>query len=488
MADNKKSNVPDTYLNGKIPPQSIQMEENILGALMIDREAFNKIRKILKPEHFYLENHIIIFEAICSLEKKTFPIDISTVTHEVTKAGKFDVIGGSMYITQLTNKVISPDRIEYYAIILLEKYLLREIGKIGAITLRDSYVDNSDPFDLIEKAEKAIAELKHNITTKKKSKDLKVAANETVDDANQRRTNKVRPGVRTHISEIDYRTGGMQKGDLILIGARPSMGKSSMIVTILCNASLESGKKIGFFSLEMNEKSILNRIASQELLLNLNKIHTESLDDGEFARYEKLLLEIQGNRIFIDDEVIDIDELEFRAEEMVLKHGVEMIMVDYLQLIKYKEKYKETKNDAVGAISKRLKALAKKLDVPVIALSQLSRLQKKTFGQKTTLNDFKPGLEDLRDSGELEQSADVVFFLLRPWYYKDQLKLEVYQEFHIHIICAKFRNGATFEIILDWQPDFARIVDSKSTPEKVIEFNNRFNDGKQDEPKSETPF
>lgn len=444
-----------TTQTGRKQPQAIELEEAVLGALMIDREAVMQVLDTLTPEGFYLESHQLIYGSIINLFNRSNPIDLLTVTEELRRSGDLEKVGGPYYLVELSNRVASSANIEYHSRIILEKWMQRKLIEAGTMILRDGYSDEIDIFEQIESAEKSI----FDVTARTNKKDAKSARDISrkvllnIERASQKRNEGGVTGVPTGLAEIDRKTGGLQNSDLIIIAARPGMGKTGLALTIATNAA-KSGHAVGFFSLEMSETQLMARVIGGETLVSPNRMMNGDIRDYEWQHLQSTIESFDNLQLFIDDTAaIHLTALRAKARRMKMKYGISLFIIDYLQLMKSSEKGSNREQE-ISRISQGLKALAKELDVPVIALSQLSRAVETRGGAK------RPQLSDLRDSGSIEQDADIVAFIYRPEYY-EILEDENGQSLKgiAEIIFAKHRNGGTGTEQVRFEAEFAKFSD-----------------------------
>jgi replicative DNA helicase len=448
----------------KIPPQAIELEEAVLGALMLEKHAITQIGEILLPESFYKESHAIIYKSIRDLAINAQPIDILTVTADLRKKGELDLVGGAFYITQLTNRIASAANIEYHARIVAEKYLQRELIRISGEIQTEAYEDDSDAFDLLDSAERKLFELSQG-NIKKAMQSMKKVIIDTLKDIEdlKHKTGKF-TGVPSGFSKLDRLTAGFQKSDLIIVAARPGMGKTAFALSVARNASLESlnvGEKpraIAIFSLEMGNKQMVSRMISSEAEIHGHKLRTGELQDYEWAQLNSKISRLSEAPIFIDDTpALSVFELRAKCRRLKQQNNIQMVLIDYLQLMRGDDGNNKNGNreQEVSFISRSLKALAKELDVPVIALSQLSRMTERRTGGSN-----RPMLSDLRESGSIEQDADMVMFIYRPEYYQ----LAEWEDGEptngqAEVIIAKNRHGALENIRLRFINDFTKFTD-----------------------------
>src|SRR3984885_5099139 len=431
-----------TMVYGKIPPQAKELEEAVLGAIMLESGAFDTVVEILKPECFYLEGHQRIYKAMQSLAQKSQPIDIFTVVEELKTRMELDVVGGAYYVTKLTNSVVSSANIETHASIILQKFIQRELIRISGEIIGDAYEDSTDVFDLLDDAESKLFEITNNHLRKNFDSidTVLVKTIQRIEDL--RNKNEDVTGVPTGFPSLDHVTYGWQPTDLIVLAARPSVGKTAFALNLARHSALHPTKAtpVVFFSLEMSAGQLVQRILSAESEIWLEKIARGRLQEHEMKQlYAKGIQRLAQAPIFIDDSAaLNIFELRAKCRRLKNKHNVGLIIIDYLQLMSGTGENRNTNREQeISRISRDLKGLAKELNIPIIALSQLSReVEKRKEGNKM------PQLSDLRESGAIEQDADMVMFLYRPEYYditSNELGESNKGETHVRI--AKHRNG-----------------------------------------------
>ncbi|MEO8582532.1 MAG: replicative DNA helicase [Flavitalea sp.] len=437
-----------TMVYGKVPPQAKDLEEAVLGAIMLEKSAFDTVIEILKPECFYVDAHQRIYRTMQSLQQKNQPIDILTVVEELKFKEELDIIGGPYYVTRLTNAVISSANIEAHSRIILQKFIQRELIRISGEIIGDAYEDSTDVFDLLDDAESKLFEITNNHLRKNFDSIDTVLVKTVQRIEDMRHRNEDITGVPTGFASLDNITYGWQPTDLIILAARPSVGKTAFALNLARNAALHPTKPtpIAFFSLEMSAGQLVQRILSAESEIWLEKIARGKLEEHEMKQlYAKGIQRLAQAPIFIDDTAaLNIFELRAKCRRLKNKHNVGLIIIDYLQLMSGTGDRNSNREQEISRISRDLKGLAKELQVPIIALSQLSReVEKRKEGNKI------PQLSDLRESGAIEQDADMVMFLYRPEYYDittnehgDSNKGET------HVRIAKHRNGSLENIKL----------------------------------------
>jgi replicative DNA helicase len=397
---------------GKLPPQALDLEEAILGALMLEKNALTAVVEFLRPEHFYTEQHKEIYNAIIDLFKASEPVDMRTVVAQLRKSGKLELVGGAYYIAELTSKVSSAANIEYHARIIIEMAIKRDLIQIASQIHHDAYEDTTDVFELLDKTEQNIFQISDS-NLRKNYDSMKSLMFQATKELQEKRNHKDGlTGIPSGFSRLDRVTSGWQKSDLVIIAARPGMGKTAFIVSALRNAAVDFSIPVAIFSLEMASLQLVNRLISAEAELDSEKIKKGNLADFEWQQMVHKTTRLSSAPIFIDDTpALSILELRAKCRRLKAEHNIQMIVVDYLQLMKG-EAGSGNREQEIASISRALKGIAKELSVPVIALSQLSR------GVETRGGDKRPQLSDLRESGSIEQDADIVMFLYRPEYYK----------------------------------------------------------------------
>ncbi|MEO5594496.1 MAG: replicative DNA helicase [Chitinophagaceae bacterium] len=440
----RKSSIDlSTMVYGKVPPQAKDLEEAVLGAIMLEKSAFDVVAEILKPECFYIDAHQRVFKVMQGLQQKNQPIDILTVVEELKSKEELETVGGPYFVTRLTNAVVSSANIEAHARIILQKFIQRELIRISGEIINDSYEDSTDVFDLLDDAEGKLFEITNNHLRKNFDKidDILVKTVARIED--MRHKNEDITGVPTGFPTLDRVTYGWQSTDLIILAARPSVGKTAFALNLARNAALHPTKPTGvaFFSLEMSAGQLVQRILSAESEIWLEKIARGKLEEHEMKQlYAKGIQRLSEAPIFIDDTAaLNIFELRAKCRRLKNKHNVGLIIIDYLQLMSGTSGGNgSNREQEISNISRNLKGLAKELQVPIIALSQLSRaVESRKEGNKI------PQLSDLRESGAIEQDADMVMFLYRPEYYDiNQNEMGESNKGETHVRIAKHRNGS----------------------------------------------
>ena len=435
-----------TMVYGKVPPQAKELEEAVLGAIMLERGAFDVVVEILKPGCFYVEAHQRIFSAMQSLANKSQPIDLLTVAEELRTKEELDLVGGAYYLTRLTNAVVSSANIEAHARIILQKFIQRELIRVSGEIINDAFEDATDVFDLLDDAESKLYEITNNNLRKNFETIDSVLVNTIKRIEDLRNKNEDLTGVTSGFPSLDRVTYGWQKTDLIILAARPAVGKTAFALNLARNAAMLPGKStpVAFFSLEMSASQLVQRILAAESEIWLEKISRGKMEEHEMKQlYARGVQRLSQAPLFIDDTpALNIFELRAKCRRLKNKHDIGMVIIDYLQLMSGTgDGRNSNREQEISNISRNLKALAKELGIPIIALSQLSRaVETRGAGKDGTK---MPQLSDLRESGAIEQDADMVMFLYRPEYYditSNEMGENNRGETHVRI--AKHRNGS----------------------------------------------
>ena len=425
---------------GKLPPQVKELEEAVLGAVMIEQNAINDISDILKDESFYVDAHQRIWKAIRLLYQNQAPIDLLTVTEQLKKNGELEAAGGPFYIAQLTNKIGSAANVEYHARLIAEKYIQRQLISTSTEIIKDAYEDTTDVFELLDRAEKNLFGIAEN-NLKRNSEDISSLLMIELEELEKRMNNSEDHlnGVPSGFVDLDRMTGGWQKSDLVIVAARPAMGKTAFTLALARNAAIDHKKPIAIFSLEMSSVQLVQRMISMETQISSDKIRRGNLEEYEYRILTSKIDNLKNANLFIDDTpAINVFELRSKCRRLKQQHDIQMVVIDYLQLMSgtVDGKGGGNREQEISQISRSLKGLAKELQIPVIALSQLSRAVETRGGDK------KPILSDLRESGAIEQDADIVIFLYRGEYYGLDQDTEGNPTKDIaEVIVAKHRNG-----------------------------------------------
>lgn len=463
MPDNQKKN------NGKkgtspidpnfahVQPQAVEIERVVLGALMVDSDAFSVVSELLKPETFYEPRHQKIYEAIRNMNMDERPVDIMTLNDELSKMGEIDKVGGVDYLMEISSQVASAAHVESHARILAEKYMQRQLIHFAGDIETKAYDSSVDVDELMQQAEGSLFQISQNNMKQDFTQVAPVVKN-AVEILQRAASNKGGlTGIPTGYTGMDEITSGWQASDLVIIAGRPAMGKTSFALSIAKNVAVDYGVPIGFFSLEMNNVQLVNRLISNVCEVSGRKILNGQLDPSDWERLDKRIGRLTDAPIYVDDTPgLSVFELRTKARRLVREKGVKIIMIDYLQLMNANGMKFGSRQEEVSTISRSLKGLAKELDIPVLALSQLSRNVENREG----LEGKRPQLSDLRESGAIEQDADMVLFVHRPEYY------HIYQDekgndLHgmAQIIIAKHRKGSTGDVLLNFRGEFTRFQD-----------------------------
>jgi len=423
---------------GKLPPQAPDLEEAVLGAMMLEKDSVEKLADILSPESFYVTAHQLIYAAIRDLFMDGSVVDILTVTDRLRQREQLDKVGGAYYIAKLTNRITSAANVEFHAHIIIQKYIQRELIKVSNSISTEAYQAGTDAFELLDNAEKKFFEIKEKSIKRSFASidDLLTKAIEGIESLKNNEEGVT--GIGSGFSSLDAMTAGWQRSDLIIIAARPGMGKTSFALAVLRNAAIDYKQSVAIFSLEMSSVQLVTRLISMESEISSEKLKRGDLQDYEWAQINTKIAALSNANIFIDD-TPGLRILEFKAKCRRLKsqHNIDMVIVDYLQLMRSDASNAGNREQEISHISRSLKGLAKELDIPVIALAQLSREVEKR-------PDKKPMLSDLRESGSIEQDADMVSFIYRPEYYKINQDADGNDTTGMaEIILEKHRNGPT---------------------------------------------
>src|ERR1700740_2204662 len=434
-----------TMVYGKVPPQAKELEEAVLGAIMLEKSAFDTVVEILKPECFYLEGHQRIYRAMQGLAQKSQPIDILTVVEELKMREELEAVGGPYFVTKLTNSVVSSAHIETHSRIILQKFIQRELIRISGEIIGDAYEDSTDVFDLLDDAESKLFEITNNHLRKNFDTidSVLVKTIQRIEDL--RHKNEDITGVPSGYAALDHITYGWQNTDLIILAARPAVGKTAFALNLARNAVMHPGKPtpVALFSLEMSAGQLVQRILAAESEIWLEKIARGKVEEHEMKQlYARGIQRLSQAPLFIDDTpALNIFELRAKCRRLKNKHNIGLIIIDYLQLMSGTgENRNSNREQEISNISRNLKALAKELSVPIIALSQLSRAVEQRGAKEGSRI---PQLSDLRESGAIEQDADMVVFLYRPEYYDITTnEMGENNKGETHVKIAKHRNGS----------------------------------------------
>ncbi len=445
------SQLPDF---GKVPPQAIDMEEAVLGAIMLEKEAVIAILDILKPESFYKETHKKIFKAISDLSLREYPVDLYTVTEELKNHNELESVGGPVYLTQLTSKVVSAANVDYHARIVAQKYIQRELIRVSTEIQTRSFDDSIDVTDLLDFSENALFQVAEG-NIKREVAPINAVIKDAIreiEEAGKREDALV--GIPSGFTRLDRLTSGWQKSELIIIAARPSMGKTALALSMARNMSIDHGKNVAIFSCEMSSIQLVNRLIIAETDIPGDKIRNGRLSEEEWKQLDTRIKKLVQAPIFIDDTpAISIFELRAKCRRLKAQHKLDIVIVDYLQLMSGPDNA-GSREQEVSNISRSLKSIAKELNVPIIALSQLNRSVEMRGGTK------RPLLSDLRESGAIEQDADMVVFIHR----QEKFGFTAFDDGTstkgiAEIILAKNRNGPVDDVRLKFREEKAQFVD-----------------------------
>ncbi|MCQ2284486.1 MAG: replicative DNA helicase [Bacteroidales bacterium] len=444
-------------MTGKVTPQAIEFEEAVLGALMMDSETVSDVLGILTDKMFYVEANQHIFEAIQKLFIAEQPIDLLTVTNQLRKDKVLESVGGASYLASLTNRVSSSANIQYHARVVMEKYVVRELIKNCNSIITDAYDESLDVLELLDKSESKIFNIIEQ-NFHRDSKPLHQVVMKAINELSELRSNSDEiQGVPSGIRAIDAKTGGWQPSDLIILAARPGMGKTSFVLSVARNAAIDNNRPVAFFSLEMSATQLVHRLFSIESGINAEKIAKGTLSDEEWIKLMDSVGKLESSNLIIDDTpALSIFDLRAKCRRLKHQHNIQMIIIDYLQLMTGTNENNKTGNreQEISHISRSLKALAKDLNVPVIALSQLSR------AVENRANSKRPQLSDLRESGSIEQDADMVLFIYRPEYYKlDTFEDDTPSAGLAEINFEKNRHGSPGPVRVRFQAQYTKFSD-----------------------------
>jgi len=481
---------PDGLNLGKVQPQAVPLEQVVLGALLIDRDALTVVMDYLSPESFYLPAHQVIYESMINLFEQTLPVDLHTVYEALKKSGELDQLESPHYLVDLTNKVASSANIEYHARIIVQKHIQRELIRVSTEVINKSFDETKDVFELLDEAETGLFNITQNNLNRSYSaiKELVIQARKQMEKLAEEDADNL--GVASGFTAVDRITSGWQRSDLIIVAARPGMGKTSFTLALAKNAAMDHNQGVAVFSLEMSSLQLTNKLLSMDASITSNKIRdAKDLTDTDWTKLNRSIERLSDADIFIDDTPqINIFELRAKCRRLKMQHDIQLIIIDYLQLMSGGMDNKNgNREQEISKISRALKAMAKELDVPVIALSQLSR-------QVESRPDKRPQLSDLRESGAIEQDADMVIFLYRADYY-DQAEPGEEEKTEVHI--AKHRNGPTANVPVRFIGPYTRFEEWEETgfdgfnpstansSDSIITMASRMND---DEDDTDAPF
>ncbi len=448
----KAAPIPDM---GRLQPQAKELEEAVLGALMLEKDAYSIISEILKPECFYEKSHEMIFSAIVDLVASQRPVDMLTVTEQLKKRGELDLVGGPFYISQLTSKVASSAHIEYHARIIAQKYLARELISFTAQVQGKAFDETIDVEDLMQEAEGKLFEISQR-NVKKDVTQINPVIKDALDMLQKAANQKEGlSGLRTGFSALDKITSGWQNSDLVIIAARPAMGKTAFVLSMAKNMAVNFNIPVALFSLEMSNVQLVNRMIVNVCEIPGEKIKSGRLESYEWEQLDFKIKELYDAPVYVDDTPsLSVFELRTKARRLVREHGIKILIIDYLQLMNASGMNFGSREQEVSTISRSLKSIAKELNVPILALSQLNRSVEMRGGTK------RPLLSDLRESGAIEQDADMVVFIHR----QEKFGIPTFEDGSstkgiAEIILAKNRNGPVDDVKLRFREEKAQFVD-----------------------------
>jgi len=434
---------------GKIPPHDIEAEQAILGSMLTDKDAVMASMEVLKDNDFYRDDNKFIYEAMTSLYSRSEPIDIITVKAELVSNGKFEQVGGLEYLAMLPEKVPTTTNVDKYIKIVEEKSMLRNLIKTANDIISAGYDETEEVDSIMNVAEKKIFDVMQK-NSKKGYYSIKDVLVGTFAELEKLYNQKgMLSGIATGFSDLDYKTSGLHNSDLVIIAARPAMGKSAFAINIATNVAVQSNVPVLIFNLEMSKEQVANRIICSEAMVDSNKVRTGKIEDEDWIKLANASGKLAEAPIYIDDTPgISIMEIRAKCRKMKIEKNIGLVVIDYLQLVQGSGKKNSSREQEISEISRSLKILAKELDVPVIALSQLSR------AAEQRQNDHRPMLSDLRESGAIEQDADIVMFIYRDDYYNENSEKKNVAE----IILAKHRGGSTGTVELAWLGNYTKFA------------------------------
>ena len=453
----RKMVMPDIDMQGRVQPQAIDFEEAVLGAMMLEQNATGQVIDKLLPDMFYKEAHRYIFEAIRQVFESGNPVDLLSVTTQLRKNKKLEAIGGSYYLATLTNKVVSSANIEFYARIISEKFIQRQLISVSTETIRDAFDESTDVLDLLDKAEKNLFDIAEQ-NFRRSNADMALLVQEFINEMKEAKNSKKElRGLPSGFTDMDRFTGGWQKSNLIILAARPGMGKTAFVLSMARNMAVDQKIPVAFFSLEMSAADLIMRLVSAETGIKNEKLKRADLTNTEFADLVERISSLTDAPLIIDDTPgLSVFELRAKCRRLKQQYGIQCIVIDYLQLMSGGKETKGNREQEISTISRSLKTLSKELNIPVIALSQLNR---SVESRSTTSK--RPQLSDLRESGAIEQDADMVLFIYRPEYYRIPFEDGSPAEGLADLIIAKHRNGGLKDIRLRFIAEQAKFCDKE---------------------------
>lgn len=470
MENQNKSNQQPTRpmsaqpdFGGRIPPQAVDLEKIVLGAMMLEKNSVTEAIDILSEDSFYDPRHQRVYAAIQDLFGNSKPIDILTVVDKLQKNGELEACGGAAYISSLTNRVASTANTEYHARIISEKHIKRELIRMSSEIMKEAFDDTNDVFDVLNKAEGELFKIAENNMGKAVGVMQDVVRDAVAEIEKAAQNSDGISGVPTGFRELDALTSGWQRSDMIVIAARPAMGKTAFVLSMARNTAVDHNMGVAIFSLEMSSVQLVKRLISSEARLDAQKLRRGDLRDDEFQQLHTRISKLATAPIYIDDTPgISIFDLRAKCRRLKMQYDIQMVIIDYLQLMTAGGKHQGNREQEISQISRSIKEIAKELNVPIIALSQLSRSVEQRGGDK------RPVLSDLRESGAIEQDADIVSFIYRPEYYGFLQDEEGNSNAGVgEIIVAKHRNGALKNVRLRFISNYARFDNLESFEDQM---------------------
>ena len=456
--ERKRIIIPEVDIQGRVQPQAIDFEEALLGAMMLEQNAAGQVIDKLIPEMFYKEAHKLIYKAIHTVFNSVIPVDLLSVTAQLRKTKDLEAVGGSYYLATLTNKVVSSANIEYYARIVSEKFIQRELISVSTGIIHEAYDESTDVLKLLDDAETNLFNIAEQ-NFRREHVDMSTLVHEFLNELQVAKKNKGElRGVPSGFTHLDRITSGWQKDNLIILAARPGMGKTAFVLSMARNMAVEQRKPVAFFSLEMSAADLVMRLVSAETGIRNESLRRAELTDGEWVQLVENIKSLTDAPLIIDDTpALTIFELRAKCRRLKQQYNIECVIIDYLQLMSGDKDSKGNREQEISTISRSLKSLSKDLHIPVIALSQLNRSV-----ESRGVTSKRPQLSDLRESGAIEQDADMVLFIYRPEYYKIDFEDGTPGAGMADIIIAKHRNGASGDVRLRFIAHQAKFCDLES--------------------------
>jgi replicative DNA helicase len=449
-----KTSYPEVS-HGRVTPQAVDVEEAVLGAMMLEQSAVNSVIDVLSPESFYKPAHQRIFDIIQNLFNDSEAIDLLTVTEALRKSGDLELVGGAFAVANLTTRVASTANVEFHARIVSQKYIQRELIRVSSNIIEKAFDEKTDVFDLLDEAESGLFKVAEG-NIRKSYETMNVVVKKAIDNIDKARAQDGGvSGVPSGFADLDKLTGGWQRSDMIVLAARPGMGKTAFVLTMARNIAVDQGIPVAVFSLEMSSVQLVQRLISAETEISSDKFRKGTLEDHEYQQLHDRIGKLSNAPLFIDDTPgLNVFELRAKCRRLKSTHGIDLVIIDYLQLMNGSNSGGGNREQEISSISRSIKSIAKELDIPVIALSQLSRMVETRGGDK------RPMLSDLRESGAIEQDADIVSFIYRPEYYgftehEQGLDTNGLAEF----ILSKHRHGSLGTVHMKFIKHLAKFAD-----------------------------